>query len=677
MINNSSDIRDVDGSVWAFPISIALIIQTLILTAGNFTHWIVYKLNGSEKGYNSQAEYKVFGINFGLESVDKLVLLLILVMFLALILVPANRCNSLLTSIMTAPVLVFSIVIAGISILHQVSLDERYEGILWFGFGPKVFLVSVLSLPVIYVLNKDVDLRAITWASIVGLPLLAYCYLPAILQPLWAIKDLYHSSFVMNEVLAPVSGIFPTSTMASTYTNLLGIPFALIVAPFNVTNIETLQQLCAAYLSLLTLATFALAVFVARTVSSRRLRPLAMFLIFPLVLVTPNGSPVGGITALFSAFPARMFPIMLTCFIIIKRPNSNNPPRLRLYSYLYGIICGFVFLNNMEFGFPTALVAIAIFLVVNQKQENGVRTTILLFFGLLTSICLFVSIVVTLDNGFNLDYFLLFTKTFGGGVFSVPMPIAGTNIIVLAVLFAGAVLGWKKLLNLDWTDTSNLLSDGFRLNAVQISAFLGAVGLMTFPYFVNRSVISSQLPIYLLLVVMILLASFSIIRVEFNQKMSYKDISKLLLIFLPQSLLIGSLMQAPDGRTEWMRLSDFNSTTYKGQTILVQKALDDAQIFLRKDIKVAVINQGNLYLDGSAVKNISLIDDPEDAKKLGNGTSSFSNLFCDHILKELNDVSDPILVENFFDEYGRNPLCPNFAELHRLSDGFSIAIVSE
>jgi len=334
-----------------------------------------------------------------------------------------------------------------------------------------------------------------------------------------------------------------------------------------------------------------------------------------------------------------------------------------------------VFVNNIEFGVPTALSAVTVFAIMNRKGKSRTKLFSLLLMGLLTSFVSFVVFLMTIDDGFNLDYFLLFIKTFGGGVFSVPMPVFGAHLIVLAFLFTGAVLGFRKLIQGNWNDSSLQLVR-IQQDAILVASFLGLVGLMTFPYFVNRSVISSQLQIYLLLVALIIIASFSIIGIDFIESDRRKKICKIMLILLPQSILISSLMQAPDGRNEWARLSDFNSTTFSDQTNLVKQILGDAKALVGEDIQYAVINQGNLYLAGTQVMNVSLVDDPEDVVKLTTDTNGLKGLFCDQILHSLENQRSPILVENFFADIGNRPICSDFIELHKLSGSFSIAVWS-
>jgi multisubunit Na+/H+ antiporter MnhG subunit len=209
--------------------------------------------------------------------------------------------------------------------------------------------------------------------------------------------------------------------------------------------------------------------------------------------------------------------------------------------------------------------------------------------------------------------------------------------------------------------------------AATASLFFGLIGLMTFPYFVNRSTTPS-LGIFQVFVAIIVVASFTLLEVDKLQMTSRRSILMLLLMVTPQALLLGSIIQMPNGYDEWRRVADLQSTTYGGRLAEVQQAVSFSEETLNRKIDYFSIGQGNLYLGNNEMRNISLIDDPSELNDpLMLGTSMLAR-FCEHLDIYAKVEKQFVLVENFYEIKSGLPLCKNYRTILSISEKFSVVV---
>ena len=642
---------------YASVLSLSMIVVSVTLALGNLAHRLAFRVGNDNAVYDKYADVNLFSFNFELEIVDKatwLICLLIgcVVLFFGL----TQKWHVWFSCLANKNLYLAGIFVMSISVLI-VSPVFDLIGVLWFGFGDRVFLVAVIAMPIAYYLNlKDLESN---WLVVVRHFLLAfflYNYLPSLLQPLWAIQEPKHSAYVINEVLAPNNGQIPASNFAAQYTNLSGFVFELI-AQF-IPNKSQLLILHAAsvYLTLLTLLTFAMLFLITRRISSNFVSSVIPLIVLGFTLVTPNAVGSGIITNLFSAVSIRVLPVFFVGLLLIRDHFS------RRHVFFLGAVPSFAAINNLDFGIPI-FIATVIVMLIHPKILIFHRQNLLMFgsgfgFALISYWCL----LVAYSGSFKLSLWLLFASSFGKGFGSIPMPIGGAHVLILGLFCASIAIGAMKTRSVDY------VSDIERRSAVA-SLFFGLVGLGAFPYFVNRSVISGQLQIFLLLAGPLLCATFSIVRIDFKMRRKPTYLLASALVLFPQALLIGSLMQSPDGETEWKRVLNVGSNPYSERAILISSAVSLAEDSLNRDIRFGLISQGNIYLFGLDIQNVSLIDDPSEAWIVEFG---LRRQVCSLLDQNTQIEPNLILAENFFSENGSDQLCEGYSEVLGLGNGLSI-----
>jgi hypothetical protein len=646
-------------SAYSAVLSISVLVVSTSLILGNLLHRLAFRIDNDKAIYDKYAQVNLFSFQFKLEMVDKAVWMICLMIGLVVLIIGSSQKHHFwLSRLLSNKVLLCGVLVMSVSVLTVSPLFDNLVDVYWFGFGDKVFLASLIAMPIAYWLNLK-DLKS-NWVILTRYFLVAFFifnYLPSLLQPLWAIKDPVHSAYVINEVLAPNNGQIPAVNFAAQYTNLSGFLFELInrVIPYN----SQLFMLHAAsvYLTLLTLLTFCILFVITGKITSGSVSSVIPIIVLTFMLVTPNSVGSGLITSLFSAVSIRILPVYLVCLLLIRDHFS------RRHVFLLGVVASLAAINNLDFGIPVFFATVIVMFI---------HPTILIYRRLnLTSFCLGISfsliaylgLLSALSGSFKLNLWLLFASSFGSGFGSVPMPIGGIHVFILGLFCASIAIGAMN------TKYLIVHTNNSERRAAVVSLFFGLVGLGAFPYFVNRSVVSGQLQTFLFLAGPLLCATFSIVRIDFRifRRPSYLLASALILF--PQSLIIGSYMQRPDGRVEWKRVLNFESNPYAERTNLIRSAVSLAETTLDRDIKFGLISQGNLYLPGLNIRNVSLIDDPTDAWSIGGG---LRGQICELLDQSVKVEQDLILAENFHDINGSDQLCEGYTEVLGLGNGLSV-----
>jgi hypothetical protein len=639
-------------------LSISMIAVSAMLLLGNLAHLLAFRADSDATVYNKYAQVNLLFFNFNLETVDKATWMISLMIGSGVLVIGSTQKWHLWLSRWSSNRLFLAgVFIMSASVLIESPLNDDLVGILWFGFGDRVFLASVIAMPIIYYLNlKDSESNWLVVAQYFLASFFVFNYLPSLLQPLWAIKDPWHSAYVFNEVLAPHNDQIPTSNFAAQYTNLSGFVFESIFRFIPNKSQLFMWHAASVYMTLLVLLTFYLLFVIARKITSRRISSLIALIVPAFTLVTPNGAGSGLITQLFSAVPIRVLPLYFVCLLLIRDHF------LRRHVFLLGVVASFAAINNLDFGIPIFL-ATALVMFIHPIILIYRRVNMYMFcLGVGVTLISYVCLLRVFSGSFKADYWLLFAGSFGKGFGSVPMPLGGSHVLFLGLFCASIAIGAMKTKYL-----LDYITYVERRSAV-VSLFFGLVGLGAFPYFVNRSVVSGQLQIFLFLAGPILCATFSIVRVNFKLLRRPLYLLASALILFPQALLIGSFMQRPDGTTEWKRVLNFGSNPYSERSKVISSAVAFAEETLNRDISLAFVSQGNLHLLGLNLKNVSLISEISDVHYIGGALKKDFCLFLD---QSINDADALIFAELFFDENGSH-ICNGYIEVLALGDGFSI-----
>jgi hypothetical protein len=652
---------------WCTSIATVLIGISAISFSGRIFHQIYWYVQNDSVQYDMFKDVVVFKLTLSLELVDQ-ILWVSTLLLTGVLLTPKMR--ELVSGMSTGLSERFSLTaytLMAISIM-VVPSGGRYVGILWDGYGIQIFILTVLLIPLIIFLQKSSSDFLGGGLSVLIVPLIVYAYVPTIVQPLWAIKELYHSSFVMNEVISQSRGIIPSSDSAAQYTSLMGFPLMVFAKVFRVADATSLQNSAAIYLSLLAGLTFFLILKIVRNVAPNKLSSFSMVIVILYICVTPNGSLTGGITAVWSALPVRALPAVIVGLQLLSKSAVNKSN-----ASLLGITAALASINNFEFGTPTFVATAVVYFTLCRQTSNGVRRYFSVFIiGFMSTWICYVAVLGFASSGFVLSYYLLFVLAFGKGFLSIPMPTVGPHIFFLSVLAAGVVMGGRVLTNPRF-ESEEKNDRSLANRAATASLFFGLMGLLTFPYFVNRSTTPS-LAIFHIFVAIIVIATFTLLEIDKIKLKSRRSVLMLLLMVTPQALLLGSIIQMPNGFDEWSRVADLQSTTYSDRLAEIEQVVSDSEDALNRDIDFFSIGQGNLFLGSDEMQNISLIDDPSelnDPLLLG---SSMLVHFCRHLDENTDIEKQYILVENFFETDSGLPLCRKYRNVLTVSEKFSVVV---
>ena len=268
-------------------IALTISIATLFLVGGNGLHFVLAKSQDTESGYSKYSHVQIIGHSWNLEFLDKAIWILALSIGFWTLQASRRRTRAIKkTSTLIPKLYALSTLIMCVSIIAVTPLNESLLDILWFGFGAKVFLASIMSIPIVYLLyrSKFSD-RSKLITLILLTPVFFYTYVPVLLQPIWAIKDHVNSGYVLNEVLAQSNGQFPAANFAAQYTSLYGSILDIAMDVFKLSDPHLRLRSAAIFLSFLSCTTFVLMVTIGYKTAPQRMKFLAAFLLLPITLI--------------------------------------------------------------------------------------------------------------------------------------------------------------------------------------------------------------------------------------------------------------------------------------------------------------------------------------------------------------------------------------------------------
>lgn len=556
----------------------------------------------------------------------------------------------------------YALAIGILSISWVQTIEDMTRDALWFGFGVFVTLIAIALVPLMSRLLSETSQPLIWYIGAISIAIFLVWYLPSLLQPPWGVIDLDHSSLVVNELLAQGAGVFPLGNFTTQYTSLLGwfiAPIILLVDPIFSYLIASI------WLSLLSVLTITGVVYLAWKVLPQRIRPLALILTVPLILVkgTPAESPFGSITALFSAIPVRTFPLVVVGILLLLASRNTK----LIYLVPLGIASGLSAINNFEFGIPI-LISVLIVLFISVSPEKLKLTLIGFSFGVMGSVLLVVVLLQLVGQQFEITKWFAFVIGFQSGFGLVQMPVTGTYVIVLMILGSGTVTGLYWLIRYRKTVDRSDVDIARKFNAAIVASFAGLTGLATFGYYVGRSVTSGQLQILMLNVALVIVAILSLVEIPdlFKQK-TIKGVLSSSLILLPPALALAALVQAPDPQQQWERVSPYYKEnplfTPDSNLNLIRQKMDVAAEELGYAVSAGAVRMGNYAQIRLGLENFSVIDNPSDVR-VG---SIINNQFCDR----LSEASGIILAQDFV-SYSGTLICEDFTKIADLGNGFML-----
>ena len=393
----------------------------------------------------------------------------------------------------------FAVVILVIGILREnfrIAGNRSGEEVnsLWNGFGIEVLctLLIFIILYIIYV-KTDCNFRISTHLSLIILIGLISMYSLSIWQTKNSLIDFDHSEYILNESLAFSSGHLPYSNFIPQYSMLYNIFLWPLSNIFSVDQQLNFAFVCFFLVSVLTLS---MAVYIVNSSFPFRNYLKSFLIVIPLTLVTPGLDRewiLGSITSLPSAIPNRIFPAVLLFVIYytqILKPVSKSGERTKLI--LIGFLGGNIFWHSQDFGAASIISLILTILITNALNLKQKVNQLLLFaMGILIGISFYPFCLFVFDKSIRFEFLAFFVRQFGSGFGAEPINPIGPIMIILPIIFI--VFYFHLEFNKLHEESHKEL-----LNNCFIGIFFSFFLIFTFPYYLNRSIVSGQLQLFLL-----------------------------------------------------------------------------------------------------------------------------------------------------------------------------------
>ena len=441
-------------------------------------------------------------------------------------------------SLVSSIILIIGIFRENIAIARNRTGEEVDS--LWNGFGIEVLLslIALFALYIIYV-KIECEYRLSSRLNFSLLVILISVYTMSIWQTKNSLIDFIHSEYILNESLAFSSGNFPYSNFIPQYSML----YNLFTWPLsNILSVDHQLDFVFITLFLISVLTLSTSVLIVNASFDSRNYLKSILLVIPLSLVTPGLSRewvLGSISTSFSAIPNRIFPAVLLFalyyFQIINSVTKNNE-RLKVFSI--GIFGGCIFWQSQDFGTAAILSLILTILISNALHlKDKLKQLSHFILGMLIGISIYPLILYVLNKPVRIEFLAFFARQFGSGFGAEPIIPIGPIMIILPIIFI--VFFFHIEFNKLHQDLRKQL-----FNNSFIGIFFSLFTILAFPYYLNRSIASGQLQIFLLPISIALgslLGSFTKIGFfqEIHSYIKNNQLSKI--IFLSPLLIIFSL----------------------------------------------------------------------------------------------------------------------------------------
>ncbi|MDA9863365.1 hypothetical protein N9C58_00155 [bacterium] len=471
----------------------------------------------------------------------------------------------------------------------------------WRGFGPSVSLATALLVPIVVLLGYPRMRPLIRYLALVGVVMALIWYLPVLINVPWSF-DAHHANPVLNDLLAPYVGKFPLSDQVPQYTNLLGfvyVPIAVMTS--ELLGAHTLSLTTSLFLSALAVVTAALMVWIGYRILPKRFKVMSPILVLPLMLVA--GGSRGSIGESFSAFPARLlFPAALLALMILTQRRWSAATLVAI-----GCVAGAGVVNNIELGM-VALVAAAGTIAVSDL--NALLRQLLFFLvGVLVPTAGFLVAAALSGHPVQAENIGAYARGFASGFYGLPMPMAGTYVLVLSISGGALVLG---VLALRGTPPPG------RHPAAIVALYSGVMGLGGFAYYVGRSSSTGQLQALLPFMTLAACATWAMLGspVPRSSMSPAQLVSSVTVLVLP-ALALGAVLQAPDPRAQWGKvIPDAQSSFMRTDQADVDAIRESLHLARSKGISGPVrivVDNANIVSAVEGVPNASPVSYLQDA----------------------------------------------------------------
>jgi len=507
--------------------------------------------------------------------------------------------------------------------INGVILSNR----LWLGFGPFVLILALLFVTVIFKVIEWKSLPKI-WKSIIGT--LLSINLVFVVLSLWqnsrAVIDADHSEYVINEILAPVTGKWPYSDFIPQYQTFYGFLFK----PFsNSLDSAQISNLAIIGLTLLSYAAIVIGVYIAWRAIDKKSILLAIGLIVPFTTLTPF--PIregyhGSIAGLLSGLSVRIFPglILLLALVQVLTKFRNRIELKRTISLaLLGVLAAVVAWQSQDFGLAAAITAFLVITFAGSSKFIDLRSLTTMALGFLSGFLIYPLISSLSGHPIDFKYFLFFARQFGSGFGAERIRTPGPVLLILPLIVLLVVVHGIYLYK---SKTSSAQKQDYFINSL-IGFSFSVWSFAGFTYYLNRSYASGQMQILFLLISISLAALVGIFLkspeivvakglIFSKESRTSKNFIWLLPFALIFSLPFATLILTPNPRTELTRIDEGSATPrWPKATILASVA--DAKIAAKyaqeNNLTIGFFGASAAYVEKeTGVQSLSILNSPFD-----------------------------------------------------------------
>lgn len=522
----------------------------------------------------------------------------------------------------------------GIGAIERPDLAHTY----WDGFGVSVLVVSVVVALAGRWLSGLRGRRILNRSLLVATSALAVADLASLVRMSGYTSDPVNNLYALNELLAAPAQRVPDANFIPQYDALYGYLLKPLVGALDA---PAVAQVALALLSAFAVAAVLIGVAIAHRLLGRRSLGVALLLVVPFTCVTVlHGAALqGSIASSVQELPIRVFPGMLYFLagsgtLLAVRGGARRGWRLGALGFAGGLVAW----NSQDFGVAAVLAFGGVLFVGSVVARVEVARSAPWLLGLAVGVGAYPVAAALAGSPLSVHYVAFFDRTFGSGYGAAPIQVPGPVMLVLPVVLATAVIGWRSLL----CPAANVACEqrGPVDYAAITAAFFGTWSSLGFIYYLNRSFASGQLQVLLLpaavgVVAVLALAQHSRTGERTDDKgealWSSRSLTRFPLLVVV-SLLGASTLQSPGPVLTAEHLIDPPA----GQGYLspsLQGALTDVLITQAYATaaggRVSYLGEGANYLSlALGVHSAMLFNDPYDVV----ASAATASLMCDYLV---------------------------------------------
>ena len=378
--------------------------------------------------------------------------------------------------------------------IYRIESHAKINGvdinkILWFGFGPYVFVLIFVLIPIIF--------KIFTWDSL-SKTIKRIIHVIAAIVGTFAIFALWQGGnslmepdspeYFINELLAIPSGNIPYVDFIPQY----GILFTILLSPFSsLLNADSLITLGLYLMSAATVIALTIAVWTVHRALNKKSISLAVLLVIPFTSLAPfpgRESFIGSIYSSPTQIPVRILLGMIIGYLFINYLNDRKSSWQFRIAF---ILAGLNLWLNTDFGLAIIISLTALFIIEIKILREYLVNSIYFLVGFI----IYPVSITLLGKDLNWSYFATFVRNFSAGFGSEPIQTPGPVLVILPLIIA-----------LFFASTTPLVLERFKKYTVEpeyrrallTASFFSCWSLIGFAYYLNRSYASGQMQILFL-----------------------------------------------------------------------------------------------------------------------------------------------------------------------------------